>query len=137
MTPELFDSRFLIPANRHGIRVAFVQPRIPDGNYLPNLGIMTLSAILLREGYDVQVFDENLDGDVVDAIVGFSPALVGFTCVTAAIGATASMAKRVKAQLPQVTLMIGGPHLSAVPKETLETNPIFDFGITGEGEKPL
>lgn len=33
--------------------------------------------------------------------------------------------------------MIGGPHLTAVPKETMDIFPKFDIGIIGEGEETI
>jgi radical SAM superfamily enzyme YgiQ (UPF0313 family) len=129
-----YDSRYLKPADAHNIKIAFVQPLIPDGNYLPNLGIMYLSAVLIKEGYDVRVFDENIHDNVPGMIKTFQPALIGFTCVTAALGASCRMAAQLKEHLPEATIVVGGPHMSAVPKETIRDNPIIDFGFIGEAE---
>ncbi|GMU33886.1 MAG: hypothetical protein AMXMBFR20_17580 [Planctomycetia bacterium] len=35
-------------------RVALLQPRIPDGNDPPNLGIMYLAGVLIDKGYNVR-----------------------------------------------------------------------------------
>lgn len=132
-----FDSRYLVPKDAHKIKVAFVQPLIPDGNYLPNLGIMYLSSILIKAGYDVRVFDENIEGDVVDKVVEFQPRMIGVTCVTAAVGSACRNMARVKSRLPDAVIVVGGPHMSAVPVETLEKNSVIDFGVTGEAEKTI
>ena len=132
-----FDPQVLAGQNPNGIRLAFVQPRIPDGNYLPNLGIMVLSSILLRDGYDVKVFDENIDADPYAELLKFAPHWIGFTCVTAAIKAANERALWIKERLPDTLTMVGGPHVTAVPKETVLRFPGFDFGLAGEAEHSL
>ena len=116
-------------------RIALMQPKIPDGNYLPNLGIMYLAGVLLREGYEVRVYDENIDNDIEQAIVAFAPAVFGATCVTAALGSACRLARRLKERLPDLTVVVGGPHISAVPAETLEKNDVVDYGFVGEAER--
>ena len=137
LDPNQFDPQKFVAAAAHGTRVAFVQPMIPDGNYLPNLGIMSLASILIKAGYDVRVFDENVHADVQQLLLDFRPALIGYTCVTAALGSVCRAAAAIKPALPNAIIMIGGPHMSAVPKETLAQNPVIDFGITGEAERSL
>lgn len=134
---RLFDSRYLAPASGIGIRVAFVQPKIPDGNYLPNLGIMVLASLLIKDGFEVRVFDANLQNDMMAALAAFRPHLAGFTCVTAALKSSAEMAAQLKAAVPDCITMAGGPHVSAVPRETLEQNAAFDFCLQGEAEISL
>jgi anaerobic magnesium-protoporphyrin IX monomethyl ester cyclase len=122
------------PAGRDR-RVALLQPRIPDGNYLPNLGIMYLAGILLNNGYNVQVFDANIDDDVELEIRRFTPALLGITCVTAALGSAVGAARRLKDELPEMIVVLGGPHPTVMPKETLERNDVVDFCFIGESER--
>ncbi len=130
-----FDSRHLAPKESHETRIAFVQPRIPDGNYLPNLGIMYMASILIRAGYQVRVLDENIHGDVLGELVSFQPNAVGFTCVTAAVESSARLAQAIRQFLPNARIVFGGPHVTAVPVETLTRYGVVDFGIVGEGER--
>lgn len=116
-------------------RVALLQPRIPDGNYLPNLGIMYLAGILLEKGYDVRIFDVNIDEDAEPGIRRFAPSLLGITCVTAALGSAVRMARRLKDALPEMVVALGGPHPTVMPKETLERNGVADFCFIGESER--
>lgn len=132
-----FDARFLVPETSHGHRIAFVQPKIPDGNYLPNLGIMVLASLLIKDGYNVRVFDANLDDRALEELIAFAPHLAGFTCVTAAIESSAEMARQLKLNCSSTITMAGGPHISAVPKETLERYGAFDFCLQGEAEVSL
>jgi len=136
LAPSQFDTRQL-SVKSNGVRLAFVQPKIPDGNYLPNLGIMMLASLLLREGFEVNIFDANLDDDVERTLASFRPHFAGFTCVTAAIHEAARMAQALKLAVPDCVTMAGGPHVSAVPSETLKLFSSFDFALQGEGELSL
>ncbi len=121
--------------SRAGMRVALLQPRLPDGNYLPNLGIMYLAGVLLRDGFQVKVFDENIDRDVITGIVNFEPSVLGVTAVTPALGAACRIAERVKRRMQGVTVVVGGPHITVLPTETLKQNDVLDYGFVGEAEK--
>ncbi|MCA9670127.1 MAG: B12-binding domain-containing radical SAM protein [Myxococcales bacterium] len=130
---EYDSSHFRSETNKH-IRVGLVQPLIPDGNYLPNLGIMYLAARLLQEGFSVEIFDENIHGEISAKVRAYKPHILGFTCVTAAAPAAARLAERLRVDLPDCRFVIGGPHVSSVPTETLEKFPVFEFGFVGECE---
>ena len=126
------------PRNRFSSRdrrVALLQPRIPDGNYLPNLGIMYLAGVLIEKGYNVRVFDANIDDNVELGIRRFAPAILGITCVTAALGSAVRMAQRLREFLPEMVVALGGPHATVMPKETLERNAVADFCFIGESER--
>lgn len=137
LDPRKFDSQYSAPKVKNGIRFAFVQPRIPDGNYLPNLGVMILASLLLKEGYEVEVFDQNLEENALERLLAFHPHIVGFTCVTAALKTASKLAAAIKAENPECLTVVGGPHVSAVPKETIRDHKSFDYGFQGEAEVSL
>jgi radical SAM superfamily enzyme YgiQ (UPF0313 family) len=58
--------------------------------------------------------------------------LVGISTTTASFTKALAVANEVKAQL-DLTVVVGGPHATALPEETLQ-NPCFDIGVVGEGE---
>jgi radical SAM superfamily enzyme YgiQ (UPF0313 family) len=47
------------------------------------------------------------------------------------------MAGWIKRLDPSITVILGGPHLTAVPEETMERFPEFDIGVIGEGEETV
>lgn len=130
------DVRQHLPA-KNGIRVGFLQPKIPDGNYLPNLGIMYLASLLLKKGYEVQIFDENLDANIIEAVVQFAPDLLGVTSVTASINSAAKLTEDIKAKVPGMKCIVGGPHAFALPEETARNYRVFDYVFVGEAERTL
>ena len=66
-------------------RIALIQPEIPDGNYLPSLGLLYIAAVLERDGFDVKIFDQGRIVDVLNEILAFNAGIVGITAVTASI----------------------------------------------------
>lgn len=67
----------------------------------------------------------------------FSPAVVGFSATTPTIESAAGLARAVKRRRGETVTVIGGSHASALPWETLEEFPSFDYLVRGEGELTL
>ena len=67
----------------------------------------------------------------------FSPGAVGFSATTPTIKSAARLAQLVKECRPDTVTIVGGPHASALPEETLREFPVFDFLVYGEGEATL
>jgi len=63
------------------------------------------------------------------------PYLIGFGCTTPSINNANKLADIAKNILPNVLTIVGGAHVTAIPKKTLEEFPSFDFGCIGEGEE--
>ncbi len=116
--------------------IALVQPRLPDRNYIPNLGLLYLAGVLEEAGYPVRIYDENLDRDYFSRLLRDRPRLVGFTAVTAAVNRVGKAAAALKAADPSIPIAAGGPHVSVLPEEVLAGGTV-DYCVTGEGEYPF
>jgi radical SAM superfamily enzyme YgiQ (UPF0313 family) len=75
--------------------------------------------------------------DVVERVKQIGPDFVGITATTSFIESAHRCAQKIKAHCEQVTTIIGGSHISALPVQTLEEFPAFDLGVVGEGENTL
>lgn len=88
--------------------------------------------------FEIQIIDAKLEQlnfeQVLERLKKFNPNLVGFTAYTNEIKPAAYQATLVKKHLPQAITVIGGVHLTALPKETLQEFSAFDIGVVGEGE---
>ena len=148
MTPAIESKNFSLPYfgsyensisvdrdNRFN-RIALIQPEIPDGNYLPSLGLLYIAAVLERDGFYVKIFDQGQKADVLNEILAFNASLVGITAVTASINRAFRLAEGIKAVYPETQVVIGGSHATGSPYETIE-NPFIDFVVKGEGEYPM
>lgn len=106
----------------------------------PPLGLGYLAACLEREGHEVRIHDFGLRPEVpvaqeVEEVVAFGPDLVGMTSMTTSHHSLEEAAPLLKERLG-VPIVVGGPHATTLPQETLR-NPQFDYLVYGEGEETL
>lgn len=110
------------------------------GSELPPLGLAGLAAVLRGRGYAVKIIDAlalKLDAArVVERVFRFGAEIVGISSTTIAIYNAASLAEAIK-KGKNIPVIIGGPHVSAVPEETLKRFSSFDLAVLGEGEITL
>lgn len=63
--------------------------------------------------------------------------MVGLTAFTTHIKPAGLLAEMIKSAAPNTKVAIGGAHVAAIPRETLEEFKGFDFAICGEAEDTL
>ncbi len=105
-------------------------------------GLAYLAGFLRQyEEYEVSIIDakfEQLDfHGVLSRVLELNPDIIGYTAFTNEIKPAAYMAGLIKSKLPNIVNIIGGVHVTAIPRQTLEEFPSFDFGVIGEGEVTL
>jgi len=108
--------------------------------YLP-LGVGYLASVLLGEGHDVEVVDGRVngysEGDILSEVGRIDPDVVCATARTFDVAENLETLKAVKEARPDVKTVLGGPHVSALPEETLMQCGWVDFGVVGEGEETM
>ena len=67
-------------------------------------------------------------------ILFLSPDYAGLTSTTLSICSVSALAEKAKSGQSRLKVIVGGPHLTALPLETLQAFPAFDYGVIGEGE---
>ncbi len=102
-------------------------------------GLAAVAGYLRRAAdCEIAIVDSNaeeLDFErTLERIEDFRPDVIGFTAFTEQIKAAARMAKLAKDRLPRAVTVIGGVHVTALPRETLVEFPEFDVAVYGEGE---
>jgi len=106
----------------------------------PPLGLAYLAS-MLRENHEVKIIDSNvLDytmEDVRRELKDFYPDIVGITSTTPSILNAYSVARIAKEVREDCKVIMGGPHVSFVPRQTLEECRHIDIIIRGEGERTL
>ncbi len=110
-------------------------------NRSPSLGLLHLASVAREHGWtplilesDAQALDE---AAVVRRVVESAPTVVGITLFTVGVWSSVNIARGIKRALPEVTIVVGGPHISSMGRETMERFPDFDFAVVGEGEWAL
>ncbi len=100
------------------------------------INLLYLAAYVRKFGHDVKVFDYEVEDFDINKIKDFCPDIVGLTAMTPTIKKAARIAKQIKKKI-KTTVLIGGKHVTALPRQTLKEFPAFDIGIVGEGEEIL
>ena len=107
-------------------------------NNVAPLGLLNLAAVTRQAGIETAIVDAEAQRlsyeQAIKRTLSHNPRVVGVTAVTLSISNAAKFAAGVKAADSTVKVAIGGPHLSAVPEETMRRYPEFDVGGIGEGE---
>ncbi|MFH1903610.1 MAG: radical SAM protein [Candidatus Omnitrophota bacterium] len=113
----------------------------PIGSTLPSLGLLMLGASLRRAGFRVRIVDATAQGlryaEVAEEVKRFQPDLIGISALTPSIRKAAKLSCLLKRIHPSVPIVMGGPHFTARPEQTLLDYPCFDYGILGEGENAI
>ena len=108
------------------------------GSSAPSLGILMLAAVARNQGHDCSVVDASAlaltEQELLHRLTTVQPDLLCISSTTLAIGNASSFAIAARAILPDITIVIGGPHVTAAPRATMESFPIFDIAVVGEGE---
>jgi len=106
----------------------------------PSLGMASLAAAVIASGGEARILDLNLHDDheevLLRALREFRPGFAGITFVTPLFGVMRSMAESIKRNFPDITLIAGGAHASALPEDTLASTSL-DIVVIGEGDFTL
>lgn len=107
-----------------------------DYHYIP-LSIMAVAAPLEHYGIDYDIFDERVDHPIRLTELANDASLVAFSMFTGyQTYCGYNMIKALKTDNPELKIIVGGPHVSSLPHQTLES-PLIDFIVTGYGEESL
>lgn len=108
-------------------------------NY-PPLGLCYLASALREKGFEVTILDLPIYKrgieDQVQRVLREKPDFIGITATSVAIKNAADLATELKKRT-NLPIILGGPHLTAVPQKTMKVFPQFDLGVIGEGEETL
>ncbi len=105
------------------------------GTY-PPLALAYLAATARRAGYRPVVIDGEAPLRPLSKVMSEIPndvLLIGVSTTTLAWPAVRKAATALKARFPEAAIIVGGPHVTAFPEETLEFSD-FDVGVIGDGE---
>lgn len=110
-------------------------------NQFPPLGLLYLASMTRSAGHEVSFYDLGASNAVRDDFRKqartFAPDLFGISVYTTQIENTLSLLREIRSLFPEAKILVGGPHVSALPGETLRDSPEVDIEIVGEGEQTL
>lgn len=110
------------------------QPQMP-------LGICYIAAVLENMGHEIKLVDASVEEmsilDVVEEVKKWKPDIVGTTSTTPIYTATRMILEKVKELDANITTMLGGFHITALPERTMQECTEVDYGVVGEGEETI
>lgn len=120
------------------MRILFYHPSShSDGYPEPHMGIGYLMGIAKDKGFEYDYYDHDHHRDqfsVDDVIEKLKPEVYAVSFMTPQYGAAVRAIKKFKKANPKAIVIVGGPHPSAVPEDTIREVPEIDYLCKGEGE---
>ncbi|MGB0592032.1 MAG: B12-binding domain-containing radical SAM protein [Myxococcota bacterium] len=129
--------------------VLLVTPPVPSGDgrnlwlddSMPHLGMAYLLAMLRQANVACALLDaggHNLNTRATMARIREArPRLVALTGASCQLKMIGGLVSRIRAELPQTRIMLGGWHVTAAGADTLEWMTDLDYTISGEGEQAI
>lgn len=100
------------------------------------LGLAYIASVLRKNNFDVRILDAaalNLsDMQIKRAVDKCNPGIVGITAATNTITLAYDIANSIKTN--KRLIVVGGPHTSILPEQTLKECKSIDIAVRGEGE---
>jgi anaerobic magnesium-protoporphyrin IX monomethyl ester cyclase len=127
------------------MQALLINPRYDETHYryrvnklCPPLGMGYIASMLLNEGHSVKILDMEAERMEYEALPGWLASrpfdVVGIHGTTPISHFIARCVDIVKTILPNVTLILGGPHASLLPESVFENMPGVDYILRGEAE---
>jgi anaerobic magnesium-protoporphyrin IX monomethyl ester cyclase len=105
------------------------------------MNLAALAAFLREAGFTIAICDYEVTPyhptHLRNLLQQLQPAVVGISCTTPTISNGGRVAAEIKALAPEILTVVGGPHPSALPEQTLREFAGFDCLVCGEGEMTL
>jgi radical SAM superfamily enzyme YgiQ (UPF0313 family) len=109
---------------------------IKSGTVYYPIWLSYASGVLEQNGFNVKLIDAPAAGHdlpcVLDLVDRFQPRLVVMETSTPSVYNDVEVAQAIKARTPGVFIALVGPHVTALPEETLHINPAIDTVARGE-----
>ncbi len=115
--------------------------RWSKGSSMPTLGLLSIGAVLEKEGVDVEIVPADILKlkwpDIKRKIREDEPDIVGVTSTTENRFQSFKLVKLAKEARPQAVTVMGGPHASMAAEDTLSHIRDLDIVVRGEGEETV
>ena len=106
---------------------------------LAPMGILFVASYLKKKGIEADIYNcrgraDRGTADLINKVISLKPDIVGFTATTSSFPGAYKLAAEINKVLPDVKIVFGGVHVSALREKILEQFPLIDYLVTGEGE---
>ena len=121
------------------MKIVLIYAQVNRPYFFPPMGIVYLGTHLRAKGLEVKLIDPTFDADLracEEQIAAEKPDLFGLSSLTINYNTALQIAALCKKHWPDCPVVIGGPHVTALPEKTM-ANPYIDYAVVGEGENTL
>jgi anaerobic magnesium-protoporphyrin IX monomethyl ester cyclase len=124
------------------MKVLLIQPSYPFSEFpKPSSALLSLGTLLQSEGVEVEILDllstRCTPEKIEKRLTRFQPQVVGVTSVTMNFPTAVKTIQACKKMDPEITTIMGGPHVTFTSEETLRAFPEVDIVVRGEGEETM
>lgn len=123
------------------MKICFINPPADTKNPILPLGLGYLAAVLEENGYKVLIIDGWAEGlgvrEIGKRLRREKPDIIGVTIMTPKLDVAMEVVNEAKKVLPKSLLLVGGPHPSALPYETIKSNKNINIVAIGEAEDTI
>jgi anaerobic magnesium-protoporphyrin IX monomethyl ester cyclase len=125
---------------RKGFRkILLITPSFRGEQYTAVLtaGMGYISESLSQAGIKHILYDANLDNNIRHIkkhILEYKPDLIGMGIMSVRYQQDYDLIKDIKESLPDLKILVGGPHASTFREKMMEDNPSIDYAVILEGE---
>ncbi len=127
---------FLTPPRTSSINRDFAATQV-----VPLVGIALMIGNLQKEFPEIDLIDasaENISlAETITRIRAYNPDIIAISAITIQIDDAADTITALKAQGWRGKVIVGGPHASRIPLDTMTEFPQFDIAVQGEGEQVM
>lgn len=118
LIPEIFDSGLrYMPLN-----LAYLGAVLENANHKTNIIDLNIEMISVEDFYKNRI--QSLDAEII-----------GLSCTTNSYLECCKLAESLKKTYPEVTIIVGGCHVTFLAEESLKECTAFDYVVRGEAEK--
>lgn len=105
--------------------------------HTPPMGLLYIQAAVEQSGHESTFLDADLEGwdhhETARQALSYNPDLIGLQAMTFTLKDAYLVAQAIKRLSPETQVMIGGPHATIYPRETVELEAV-DYALAGEAE---
>jgi len=106
------------------------------------LGLAYIAGTLEKNNVPVTIIDAQAEELSIDQVATLlanktNATIIGITLLTPMFGAIQKLSDAIKNVLPEATIVLGGPHCTALKEQVLEEIPSADIVCIGEGEETM
>ena len=123
------------------MKVVFLNPATKWPYNYPHMGMVFLSSILKKVGYDISCFDgsapyiSHKNEDLVNECIRLKPNVICVTATTERAKFAYHLLCLLKNSLPDIPIVVGGPHATIRPLEMVSFG--FDLAVIGPAENRI